>query len=169
MRRLLIVAVFTAALQGVAGAEKQPYPSQPIVMIVPLAPGGSTDVIARILAERLRTVLGQPVIIENVSGAGGTIGVGRLARAAPDGYTIGVGQWGTNVITGAIYPLPFDLLKDFEPIALIATQPFLIIARKTMPATNLPGLINWLKANANTASQGNAGVGSPSHAADCCA
>jgi tripartite-type tricarboxylate transporter receptor subunit TctC len=117
------------------------------------------------MAEGMRQHLGQPIIVENTTGAGGIIGVGRVARAAPDGYTFLVGQWGTNVASGAIYPLNFDLMKDFEPVALIATQPFLIVARKTMPATNLAELIAWLKANADKASQGNSGVGTPSHVA----
>jgi tripartite-type tricarboxylate transporter receptor subunit TctC len=134
-------------------------------MIVPLAPGGSTDVIARIMAEGIRASLGQPVIVENTTGAGGTIGVGRLARAAPDGYTIGIGQWGTNMANGAIYTLQYDLLKDFEPIALIATQPFLIVTRKTMPASDLKELVAWLKANPDKATQGNSGIGTPSHVA----
>ena len=111
----------------------------------------------------MRAALGQPIIVENVTGAGGSIGVGRVARSTPDGYTIGIGQWGTNVASGAIYPLQFDLLKDFEPIALIATQPFLIVAKKTVPANDLMGLIAWLKANADKVSQGNSGVGTPSH------
>jgi tripartite-type tricarboxylate transporter receptor subunit TctC len=132
-------------------------------MVVPLAAGGSTDVIGRIMAEAMRGPLGQPVIVENTAGAGGSIGVGRVARAAGDGYTILIGQWGTNVASGAIYPLQFDLVKDFEPIALIATQPFLIVARRTMPADDLPALIAWLKANADKATQGNSGVGTPSH------
>src|SRR6187549_2001461 len=128
-RSLAVAACVTLATIG--GASAQTYPSRPITMIVPLASGGSTDVIARIMAEGMRAVLGQPIIVENVTGAGGSIGVGRVARSAPDGYTIGIGQWGTNVASGAIYPLQFDLLKDFEPIALIATQPFLIVAKKT--------------------------------------
>lgn len=149
---------------GVAGpARAETYPSRPIIMVVPLAPGGSTDVIARIMAQGMRATLGQPVIVENTAGAGGTIGVARAQRATPDGYTILTGQWGTNMANGAIYPLDFDLVKDFEPIALIATQPFLIDARKSMPANNLKELIAWLKANADKASEGNSGVGSPSH------
>ena len=156
-------AVLAVSLTLAAGAAAQSYPSKPITMIVPLASGGSTDVIARIMAEGMRAVLGQPIIVENVTGAGGSIGVGRVARSAPDGYTIGIGQWGTNVASGAIYPLQFDLLKDFEPIALIATQPFLIVAKKTVPANDLTDLIAWLKANANKVSQGNSGVGTPSH------
>jgi tripartite-type tricarboxylate transporter receptor subunit TctC len=134
-------------------------------MIVPLAPGGSTDVLARIMAAGMREKLGQPVIVENTSGAGGTIGVTRAERAAPDGYTILFGQWGTNMANGAIYALDFDLVQDFAPIGLVATQPFLINARKTMPANNLKELIAWLKANADKASEGNSGIGSPSHVA----
>jgi tripartite-type tricarboxylate transporter receptor subunit TctC len=164
MRTLLAAAAF-AALTGIASATAQTYPSRPITMIVPLAPGGSTDVIARIMAEGIRASLGQPVIVENTTGAGGTIGVGRLARAAPDGYTIGIGQWGTNMANGAIYTLQYDLLKDFEPIALIATQPFLIVTRKTMPASDLKELVAWLKANPDKATQGNSGIGTPSHVA----
>jgi tripartite-type tricarboxylate transporter receptor subunit TctC len=164
MRRFVFAAAALAAsFAAVAGAAAQPYPSRPITMIVPLATGGSTDVIARLTAEGMRAALGQPIIVENVTGAGGSIGVGRVARSAPDGYTIGIGQWGTNVASGAIYPLQFDLLKDFEPIALIATQPFLIVAKKTVPANNLTELIAWLKTNADKVSQGNSGVGTPSH------
>jgi tripartite-type tricarboxylate transporter receptor subunit TctC len=135
------------------------------MLIVPLATGGSTDVIARIMAEGMRASLGQPVIVENVTGAGGSIGVGRVVRAAPDGYTFGIGQWGTNMANGAIYPLQYDLMADLEPIALIASQPFMIEARKTMPADDLKGLIAWLKANADKATEGNSGIGSPSHVA----
>src|SRR3954462_7185198 len=147
MTRLLFAATLVAVVAGASYAGAQTYPARPITMIVPLAPGGSTDVIGRIMAEGMRVSLGQPIVVENVTGAGGTIGVGRLARATPDGYTFGIGQWGTNVANGAIYPLQFDLMKDFEPVALIATQPFLIVSRKTLPADNLTGLIAWLKAN----------------------
>ena len=163
MRKVLMAATLAAVLQSASGAMAQTYPSRPITMVVPLGVGGSTDVIARIMAEGMRASLGQPIIVENTTGAGGTIGVGRVARAAPDGYTIGIGQWGTNVASGAIYPLQYDLIRDFEPVALIATQPFLIVAKKSMPANNLGELIAWLKANANKASQGNSGIGTPSH------
>ena len=163
MRRLLFTLVL-AVLTGTIGiATAQVYPSRPITMVVPLAAGGSTDVIGRIVGDGMRARLGQPVIVENAAGAGGTIGVGRVARAVPDGYTILIGQWGTNVASGAIYPLQFDLQRDFEPIALIATQPFLIVSRKTMPANNLRELIDWLKKNSDKATQGNSGVGTPSH------
>ena len=147
----------------VSSAHAQNYPSRPITLVVPLGLGGSTDVIARIMAEGMRNILGATIVVENTTGAGGSIGVGRVARAAPDGYTIGIGQWGTNVASGAIYPLQFDLVKDFEPVGLISTQPFLVVARKTMPANNLKDLIAWLKANQDKASQGNSGVGTPSH------
>jgi tripartite-type tricarboxylate transporter receptor subunit TctC len=166
MIRLLFAAFGAAMLISsaqVSSAQAQSFPSRPITLVVPLGPGGSTDVIARIMAEGMRNVLGTTIVVENTSGAGGTIGVGRVARSAPDGYTIGIGQWGTNVASGAIYPLTFDLQKDFEPVGLISTQPFLIVARKTMPAENLKDLIAWLKANQDKASQGNSGVGTPSH------
>jgi tripartite-type tricarboxylate transporter receptor subunit TctC len=156
------IAALAAAL-FVSGASAQNYPSRPITLVVPLGVGGSTDVIARIMAESMRGILSQTIVVENTTGAGGTIGVGRVARAAPDGYTIGIGQWGTNVASGAIYPLPFDLVSDFEPVGLIATQPFLIVARKTIPAENLKELVAWLKANQDKASQGNSGIGTPSH------
>ncbi len=151
---------------GIAPAlHAETYPSRPITLIIPLAPGGSTDVLGRIMAQSMSARLGQPVIVENTAGAGGTIGVTRAARATPDGYTLLWGMWGTNVATGAIYRLSFDLLNDFEPIVLAVTQPFLIDARKTMPANNLQELIAWLKANAAKTSMGTSGVGSPSHVA----
>jgi tripartite-type tricarboxylate transporter receptor subunit TctC len=166
MRNLMFCAAALAAISGGIGAAgAQVYPSRPIMMIVPLAIGGSTDVIARIMAEGMRGSLGQPVVIENVTGAGGSIGVGRVVRAAPDGYTFGIGQWGTNMANGAIYPLQYDLMQDLEPISLIASQPFLIEARKTLPADDLKGLIAWLKANTDKATEGNSGIGTPSHVA----
>jgi len=146
-------------------ARAQAYPIRPITMIVPFAPGGASDVTARIIANHMRTVLGQPVIVENVAGAAGNIGTGRVARSAPDGYTLIFGQWGTHVINGAIYPLQYDVLRDFEPIALISSNPWLIVARKTAPADNLISFIAWLKANPDKMSQGTAGVGAASHIA----
>jgi tripartite-type tricarboxylate transporter receptor subunit TctC len=133
------------ALSRIAGA--QLYPSRPITIVVPFPAGGSTDVIGRILAEKMRGSLGQTIIIENVGAAGGSIGVGRVARAAPDGYTLDIGQWDTHVANGATYPLSYDLQNGFEPIALISTNPFLILAKKALPADDLKGLIAWLKAN----------------------
>jgi tripartite-type tricarboxylate transporter receptor subunit TctC len=164
MRKLLCAALCAASL-GATGASAEVYPTRPIIMIVPLGIGGSTDVIARVVAQGMGQVLGQNIAVENVTGAGGTIGEGRIARATPDGYTIGIGQWGTNVANGAIYPLSYDLVKDFEPVGLVATQPFLIVARKSIPANNLKELIEWLRANRDKANEGNSGVGSPSHVA----
>ncbi len=161
MKRLLFAALGVAL--SVTVAQAQDYPSRPITLVVPLGVGGSTDVIARIMADGLRHTLGTTIVVENVTGAGGTIGVGRVARSTPDGYTLGIGQWGTNVASGAIYPLTFDLVNDLEPVGLISTQPFLIVARKTMPANNLKELVAWLKGNQDKASQGNSGVGTPSH------
>jgi tripartite-type tricarboxylate transporter receptor subunit TctC len=165
MKKLFFAATCAVALQCATGAMADGYPSRLITMVVPLSVGGSTDVIARIMAQGMSEVLGQTIVVENTTGAGGTIGEGRVARSTPDGYTFGIGQWGTNVATGAIYPLRYDLMKDFEPVGLIATQPFLIVARKSMPANNLKELIAWLRANADKATEGNSGVGSPSHVA----
>ncbi len=157
-------AVAFAAIFGLVGsATSQVYPLRPITITVPFAPGGPTDTIGRILAERLRVLLGQTVIIENVTGASGSIGVGRVAHATPDGYTISIGHWGTHVVNGAIYALQYDVLKDFEPIALVASNPWLVVAKKAMPANDLKSLIAWLKANPGKASAGTAGVGSPAH------
>ena len=164
-RRLLCLAGSAAAASTVPhAAPAQSYPSRPVTLIVPFAPGGPTDAIGRLLAERMRPSLGQTVMVENATGAGGTIGVARGARAAPDGYTISLGHNGTHVATGATYSnLPYDLLKDFEPLSLICIAPFVIVAKKTMPANDLNELIAWLKANPDTATVGNAGQGSVGH------
>jgi tripartite-type tricarboxylate transporter receptor subunit TctC len=144
--RKLIIAIALTALAGIAGVQAQTYPSRQITIVVPFPPGGSTDVAGRIMAEKMRPLLGQPVIIENVGGAGGSIAVGRVARAAPDGYTIDIGQWDTHV-GSIIYPLNYDLQKDFEPIGLISVNPQLMVARKALPADDLKGLVAWMKAN----------------------
>ena len=131
-KRVILLALVAAGLglSGVSQATAQVYPSRPITMVVPFAAGGPDDTIARIMAERHGASLGQPIIVDNTTGAAGTIGVGRVARAAPDGYTIGIGHWGTHVVNGAIYVLQYDVLNDFEPVALIATNPQLIVARR---------------------------------------
>ncbi len=139
-------ALVLAVLAGIVGAQAQTYPSRPITLVVPFPPGGSTDAAARIMAERMRAPLGQPIVIENVGGAGGSIGVGRVARAAPDGYTFDIGQWDTHV-GSIIYKLDYDLEKDFEPIALISNNPQLMVAKKDLPANNLNDLVAWMKAN----------------------
>jgi tripartite-type tricarboxylate transporter receptor subunit TctC len=145
MKRIA-ATIALALLAGVLGAQAQTFPSRPITLIVPFPPGGSTDVAARIMAERMRPILGQPVIVENVGGAGGSIGMGRVARSAPDGYTIDIGQWDTHV-GSIIYKLTYDLQKDFEPIGLISTNPQLLVGKKALPADDLRGLVAWMKAN----------------------
>jgi tripartite-type tricarboxylate transporter receptor subunit TctC len=161
-RKLLRLASGIAALPvGWRTASAQDYPSRPITIIVPFPAGGPVDTLGRFVAARLRESLGQPVIIENVSGAGGSLGVGRVARATPDGYMLVLGIWSTHVVNGAIYPLKYDVLNDFEPVALLTDNPMLIAARKSLPANNLTDLIAWLKANPGKASAGTAGIGSP--------
>ena len=154
-RQFLHLAAGAAALPAVSQiATAQTYPSRPIMIVVPFAVGGVTDTIGRVLAERMKSSLGQPVIVENVTGAGGTIAVGRVARAAPDGYTLSLGNNGSHVTTGATYALHYDLLTDFEPITLLSTGPSVLVARKTMPADDLKGLIAWLKNNPDKATAG---------------
>ena len=159
MRKLVIAValiVFAGSLGfAAAQAQTQTYPSRPITIVVPFAAGGSTDIVARIMAERMRPLLGQPLIIENVGGAGGSIAVGRVARAAPDGYTIDIGQWDTHVGNGVVYPLNYDLQKDFEPIGLLSINPVLILGKKDLPAHDLTGLVTWLKANPGKATLAN--------------
>jgi tripartite-type tricarboxylate transporter receptor subunit TctC len=144
-------------------ARAQAYPRRPIAIIVPFAAGGGTDILARILAERMRELLAQPIVVENIAGAAGSIGAGRAVRAAADGYTLIVGTVTTHVLIGALYALPYDLANDFEPIAQLASEPLLIVGRKTMPANNLQELISWLRANPGKASVGIAGVGAMGH------
>jgi tripartite-type tricarboxylate transporter receptor subunit TctC len=156
-------AAAVPALSRVARA--QAYPTRPITLIVPFAAGGPSDTPARIIAERMRGALGQPVVIENVSGAGGTIGAGRAARAVGDGYTLTTGSNSTHALNGALYSLPYDVVKDFEPISPTVNNPLLIVAKKTIPAGTLKELIGWLKANPNKASSGDAGAGTPARLA----
>jgi tripartite-type tricarboxylate transporter receptor subunit TctC len=141
----------------------QNYPSRQITMIVPFAAGGPADTVGRILAERMRASLGQTVIIENVTGAGGSIGVGHIARATPDGYTFGMGISSTQVVNPIIYSLPHDVQTDFEPVALLASNPHFIVAKKANPANDLKEFVAWLKANPDKATAGTAGAGSPPH------
>jgi tripartite-type tricarboxylate transporter receptor subunit TctC len=144
--RKLVTALMLAAFAGIVSAQAQTYPSRQITLVVPFPPGGSTDVAARIMAERMRAPLGQPLIIENIGGAGGSIAVGRVARAAPDGYMIDIGQWDTHV-GSIIYKLDYDLQKDFEPIGLVSVNPQLMVAKKDLPADNLKDLVAWMKSN----------------------
>ena len=165
-RAFLHLAAGAAAFPVVSRfAKAQTYPSRPITLIVPYPAGGPTDTIARLFGERMRTSLGQPVVIENVSGAGGNIGVGRVARATGDGYTLSIGHWGSHVVNGAIYTLPYDLLTDLEPVALISDGPQLLVASKSVPAKDIKELVAWLKAAPGKASLGTTGVGGASHLA----
>jgi tripartite-type tricarboxylate transporter receptor subunit TctC len=163
MRKLLLACALAVTLGIVESAVAQDYPSRPVTMVVGYSAGGPTDTLARILAERMKVSLGQAIVVENVTGASGSIGTGRAAHAAADGYTLSVGDWSTHVINGAVYALQYDLLKDFDPVVLLPSNPQLILAKKAVPAKDLKELIAWLKANQNKVSQGTAGVGSPSH------
>ena len=159
-------ALIATGLSLAGPAAASTYPSHPITLVVPYAAGGPADAIARIVAEGMQASLGQPLVIENVTGAGGRLGTGRVARGANDGYTVMIGNWSTHVANGVLYSLHYDLQKDFEPISLLATELDLIVARKELPASNLGELIVWLKANSDKASAGTSGVGGPSHVAE---
>jgi tripartite-type tricarboxylate transporter receptor subunit TctC len=162
MRMLRIV--FSLALAGnVLAALAQGYPAKSLSLVVPFSAGGPTDTIARITAERMSRALGQTVVVENATGAGGSIGVGKVARSAPDGYTLGIGHIGTHVINGAIYQLPYDLLKDFEPVAMIATNPQIVVSKNAVPAKDLKELLAWVRANPQKVSLGTGGAGTPGH------
>jgi tripartite-type tricarboxylate transporter receptor subunit TctC len=163
MKRSSVFAALAAALVAVSSAAAQTYPTKPITMVVPFAAGGPTDALARLIGERMRASLGQPILIENVTGAGGTIGVGRVVRAAADGYTVSIGHWGTHVVNGALYSLPFDLATDLAPVAMLPSNPMVIVSKTAVPAKNLKELVAWVKANQATATAGTAGVGSGSH------
>ena len=163
MRKLLAAVAIAVAFAAFDKASAQNYPSRPITMVVPFAPGGPTDTIARIIAEHMRGSLGQPVIVENVSGAGGSIGVARVARAAPDGYTLSVGNLSSHVMNGAIYSLQYDLIGDFAPVGLLSFQPLLIVAKKSLPANNLREFLAWLKASSGKATLGMQGIGTAGH------
>jgi tripartite-type tricarboxylate transporter receptor subunit TctC len=155
-------AVFPTAWRR---ARAEAYPSRPITMNVPYAAGGPLDVMARVVADGMRAALGQSIVIENVSGAGGSLGVGRVVRAAPDGYTVSAGNWSTHVASGAIYALSFDLIKDLAPVSLLPTETDVIVAKKDFPASTLAELIAWLKQNPDKATAGTSGIGGPSYMA----
>jgi tripartite-type tricarboxylate transporter receptor subunit TctC len=159
MRRLILVLAAAIALSFADCAAAQTYPTRPVTIIVPFPAGGPTDTLARILADRLKASLNQVVVIENVSGAGGSIGVGKVARSTPDGYTISIGHVQTHVLNGAVYNLAYDVLNDFDPIALVADVPQFIAGTKAVPADDLKGLVAWMKANPGKATVGAVGVG----------
>ena len=164
MRRMF-AAIALAVFVIVGHASAQSFPSKPITVIVPFAAGGATDVLARFLGERLRAILGQTIVIENVTGAGGSIGVGRLVRAPADGYTIEMGTSTTNMLLGGLYPLQFDAIEDTAPILLIASEPLMIVGKKALPANDLKELVAWLKDNPGKASIGIPAVGGTGHLA----
>ena len=163
MRTRIVLYALAALLAASSGTFAQGYPSRPITLVNPFAAGGPVDAVARIMSAPMSKVLGQPVLVDYTVGAAGTLGVGRVARAAPDGYTLSIGHWATHVINAAIYPLQYDVLKDLEPVGMICANPLMIVARSDFPAKNLKDLVAWLKANPDKASVGTAGVGSGSH------
>src|ERR1700704_184952 len=165
MKRLIRVAALALVGAAITPAAAQVYPSRPITIVVPFAAGGPNDTFARILAERMRGSLGQTVIIENIGGAGGTIGVGRVARATGDGYTLSFGSLSSHVLNGAFFNLPYDVVNDFEPVAMAIDGPQLLVGRKTLPANDVKELLAWLKANPDKATLGHPGNGSAAHVA----
>jgi tripartite-type tricarboxylate transporter receptor subunit TctC len=158
-----LALLFALCTGGIAHA--QSFPSRAVTMVVPFAAGGPVDVVARILAEPMRRSLGQAVVVENTTGAGGSLGVGRVARAAPDGYTLSIGHWSTHVVNGAVYALPYDLQKDLEPVAMIGGNPMILVSKNALPATSLKEMVAWVKANPGKVNAGTAGAGSSTHIA----
>ena len=161
--RLLFALI--ASIAAVTSAAAQTFPNKSITIIVPFSAGGPSDALARIMGERMKATLGQSFVVENVTGAAGSIGVGRAVRSAPDGYTVSFGHLGTHVANGAIYPLPYDMLTDLEPVVLLPSNPMVVVSRTSLPAKSLTELIGWLKANESKATAGTAGAGSGSHIA----
>ena len=165
--RLLLSAAASAivVIAGALSAAAQPYPNKSVTIIVPFAAGGPSDALARIMGDRMKATLGQTFVVENVTGAAGSIAVGRAVKSPPDGYTISFGHLGTHVANGAIYPLPYDMLTDLEPVVLLPSNPMVVVSRSNLPATNLKELLAWLKANQDKATAGTAGAGSGAHIA----
>jgi tripartite-type tricarboxylate transporter receptor subunit TctC len=163
MQFLFFIVAFAVGFAASAEVRAQTYPSRPLTMIVPFPAGGPTDTLARLMGEGMRPALGPPVIIENVTGAGSTIGMARAAQAAPDGYTLSIGNWTSHVGSQALYPVAYDVRKDFEPISLITFAPMIIVGKNALPANNAKELIAWLKANPDKASVATVGAGSAAH------
>ena len=164
MLKLIVVAAL-ASIVSAAAASAQSFPTRPVTIVVPFAAGGPADAMARIMGNRMGAALGQQFIIEDVAGAGGSLGVGRVVRAAPDGYTVGIGHWSTHVVNGAIYDLPYDLLRDLEPVARLPSNPQFVVSKKGVPARDLKEFVAWIKANESRITAGTAGAGSASHVA----
>jgi len=162
LKKILKVLILWGILCA-GGAFAQGYPAKSMTLVVPFTAGGPTDTIGRIMAERMGRSLGQTIIVENATGAGGTIGVGRVVRAAADGYTLSIGHFGSHVIAGAVYPLKYDQLKDLEPVALITTNPQILVSRSTLAFKDLKELIAWTRANGDKVSIGTGGAGTPAH------
>ena len=163
MRRIVLAVLAVLAFGGAAVAQN--FPSRPITIIVPFSAGGPSDVMARILAERMKATLGETILVENVTGAAGSIGVGRALRSPPDGYTISFGHLGTHVANGAIYKLGYDLVADLEPVVLLPSNPMVVVSKNGVPAKSLKELMEWLKSRPEPATAGTAGAGSGSHIA----
>jgi tripartite-type tricarboxylate transporter receptor subunit TctC len=165
VKRRTVLAAFAAVLISGGNALADKFPSRPITIVVPFAAGGPSDAMARILAERMKVTLGETILVENVTGAGGSIGVGRAVRSPPDGYTISFGHLGTHVANGAIYKLGYDLVTDLEPVALLPSNPMIVVSKNAVPAKSLSELLAWLKTRPTPATAGTAGAGSGSHIA----
>ena len=160
MKRTILAAI--ATLAAITSAQSQSYPSKPITVVIPLAAGGAVDTMVRTMLDSMRETLGQPILVENVGGAGGTTGVARVAKSAPDGYTLSVGTWGTHVVNAFVYSPPYDLAKDFEPVALLPSVPHWFIARKNLPPTDLKSLVAYMKANDGKVTAASVGAGGSS-------
>src|SRR5260370_12570708 len=164
MRKAVLAAsIALMSFGGTARADK--FPSHPITIVVPFSAGGPSDAMTRILAERMQRTLGETILVENVTGAGGSLGVGRVVRSAPDGYTVGFGHLGTHVANGAIYKLGYDLVTDLEPVVLLPSNPMIIVSKNAVPAKSLKELLAWLRSRPQPATAGTAGAGSGSHIA----
>jgi len=163
MKDLIVTFVLAAASAAAPPTIAQTYPAKPITIVVPFAAGGPTDTLARLLAERMRKTLGQPVIVDNTTGAGGSIATAKVVRAPPDGYMISIGHWGSHVVNGAYYTLPYHLLTDFEPVAMIGTNPQVVVSKIAVPARNFKELIAWIRANQDKMLVGSGGVAASSH------
>ena len=161
MKALFVSLVLASAVCSPATA--QTYPSKPVTIVVPFSAGGPTDTLARLIGERMRKTLGQPVLVDNTTGAGGSIGTGKVVKSPPDGYMVSIGHWGTHVVNGVYYTLPFHVLNDFEPVAMIATNPQVIISKNAVPAKTLKELNAWIIANQHKALMGTGGIGGASH------
>src|SRR5688572_2284626 len=165
MKATLAICVFAVSFGAGSITSAQPWPSRTISIVVPFSAGGPTDTLARIMSEPMRRFLGQTVVVDNVTGAGGTIGVGRVVRSPPDGYTVSIGHWGTHVVNGAYYKLNYDLMKDLEPVGMFADNPQIVVSNNGVPAKDLKELVAWIKGNPDKVKFATGGIGGASHIA----